>query len=546
MPRSTTMSPRQSRVETWLCILAFGILWADLVRQLSFRWSADEQYSYGWCVPVLVVGLLWGRWAGRPAVSPPCIPKFSGPPGSHAGRIPWSILLGALVVLLAAALLPLRVIHEVNPDWPLISWSLAGAVVGISLFAVYLLGGWRWVKHFAFPICFMLVAVKWPGRIEHPLTQGLMRSVAGVTVEVLYWLDIPALQRGNLIDLRIGTLGVQEACSGIRSFQSTLMVALFLGELYLLHWPRRVLLVALGLTIALFLNLVRTFILAWQAASSGIAAVDRWHDPAGLTILAVSLVCLWTIAKWLRPKPGALAASAPPGQAFVLPKAFVYAISAWIVLMFFATELWFRVHEARRAAGVQWSVAFPTQLSGFREIILSDRENKLLKQDLSQSASWQENDGKEWVVYYLRWLPGTMLSRLGARGHRPEICMRASGFELKADSGSVLLAAGDLQLPFQKYEFEGQGKPVHVFFCLWEDGMENLPRTGELTKRDRLAAAFSAQRLLGQRSMELILRGYRNLEEAQQAVRVRLPQLIEIEGRKPKPASRQSSITNHP
>jgi len=91
-------------------------------------------------------------------------------------------------------LLPIRVIHEINPDWPLCSWLLTLIVVALSLHAIFLAGGWPWVRHFAFPVCLILVAVQWPWRIEHALTQGLMRVVANLTVELLGWFDIPAFQ----------------------------------------------------------------------------------------------------------------------------------------------------------------------------------------------------------------------------------------------------------------------------------------------------------------------------------------------------------------
>jgi hypothetical protein len=107
----------------------------------------------------------------------------------------------------------------------LISWIYTGIVVCITLRALHLAGGRSWVKHFAFPVALILVAVVWPYRIEKGLTQGLMRVVARLTVELLGWIDIPALERGNLIDLGSGTVGIDEACSGIRSFQSTLMAA---------------------------------------------------------------------------------------------------------------------------------------------------------------------------------------------------------------------------------------------------------------------------------------------------------------------------------
>src|ERR1017187_1173661 len=50
-----------------LPLLLFGVLWADLVRQLSYEWAAREQYAYGWFVPFFAAALLWRRWADRPS-----------------------------------------------------------------------------------------------------------------------------------------------------------------------------------------------------------------------------------------------------------------------------------------------------------------------------------------------------------------------------------------------------------------------------------------------------------------------------------------------
>src|ERR1043166_4425765 len=139
-----------------------------------------------------------------------------------------------------------------------------------------------------------------PAAASAPFNSDLMRLVANLTVEILGWFNLPAFQHGNLIEVNTGVVGIDEACSGIRSFQSTLMGALFLGALYLLLWPRRLLLLARGIWVALCLNVVRTLTLPWHASTSGIAAINKWHDPAGLTIFFISFACLWLLALWLR------------------------------------------------------------------------------------------------------------------------------------------------------------------------------------------------------------------------------------------------------
>ena len=52
-----------------------------------------------------------------------------------------------------------------------------------------------------------------------------------VTVGALNLLGITAVQRGNVIELQTGSVGFDEPCSGIRSLQAVLMLALFLGRI---------------------------------------------------------------------------------------------------------------------------------------------------------------------------------------------------------------------------------------------------------------------------------------------------------------------------
>ncbi len=64
------------------------------------------------------------------------------------------------------------------------------------------------------------------------MVNGLMQAATELTVAAFNLFQIPAVQHGNLIEVRTGLLGMDEACSGIRSLQATFMVSLFLGELY--------------------------------------------------------------------------------------------------------------------------------------------------------------------------------------------------------------------------------------------------------------------------------------------------------------------------
>jgi len=468
--------------------------------------------------------------------------------------------------MVALVLLPVRVVHEINQDWPLFSWPLTLGIVGISLYAIFLLGGWTWVRYFAFPVCFILVAVQWPYRIEHGLTQGLMRTVTGITVELLGWFNIPAFQHGNLIELSTGVVGVDEACSGIRSFQSSLMAALLMGELYRLRLLPRATLVLCGLTLGFCFNVVRTLLLSWQANAHGPSAIDKWHDPAGMTIAVACFFALWAIAVFLNRKNddhGPRTTDSPDGPLVSLslgpvvpltplsgspvvplssspvvsgpvvpgplPRWFTFALSGWVALLLIGNEAWYRSHELKRVESVHWWVNYPTNLPGFHEVPISQSVRKLLKYDEGSTACWAEADGSQWSVDCFRWRAGSPTARMSARGHRPEYCMTGSGHEMNADLGTKYLPANGLKLPFRTYIFDAPEQPLYIFFCLWEDGSEKQTGFAKTKYHDRLRSVLAGRRGLGQQTLEIIVGGYPSFDAAEQAVRARLPGLIKVE-----------------
>jgi exosortase len=533
-----------------LPLSAFAILWADLIRQLSYMWSTSEQYAYGWFVPVFAVGLFLKKWPGRPLT----IERGLGTKDQGPGTMDQGSVVGGLVVLCAASLLPLRIVHEVNQDWALFSWLMTLVVVGLTLYAVFLLGGWPWVRYFAFPICFIFVAVRWPYRIENSLTYRLMGVVASLTVELLGWLGVPAAQHGNLIEVATGTVGVDEACSGIRSFQSSLMAGLLMGELYLLRAWARAGLVGLALLLAFGFNVVRTLILTWQANAHGVSAVDRWHDSAGMTITIACFFCLWAVAVLITKcwgergesrkqkaeiapadEPQVSGLSLHPSGSFQLSgfssqpcRRFMLAVGCWALVSIAATEAWYRSHETNRVITAQWWANFPTNLPSAREIPLSKLARSKLKYDQGSTLAWEEPDGSKWSAFCFRWDAGVATSRMSARDHRPEYCLGGSGYNCQADFGIRYLPAHGLELPFRTYIFDRSGVVLYVFHCIWEDGAAKQKGFGTSKYLDRLETVLAGKRRLGQQTLEIIVSGYPGTAEAEQAVRQRLPSLVQL------------------
>jgi len=519
-------------------ILALPLLglWGLLIHHLQVEWSVNTQYTYGWAVPCLAAYLLWRKW---PEIR--CQRTAVHRPG----------LALVLCGLLALAYAPTRLVEQANPDWRLMSWALALEVAGLTLLLVHAALGRRVLAAAAFPILFCLVAVPWPiPLVEQPLIQSLTRLDTAVCAEFFGWLGIPVIPHGNVIELSCGMVGIDEACSGIRSFQATLMIALFLGEYYRLQWPRRAGLVLAGFSLSIVFNLARMILLVWVAAHHGVPAIAAWHDPAGVTILLGCFLGLWLLGSWLgkkrRAEPLKAAArknkiqnpppaDAPPQSgsgAALHPQPvstpvlrFALGLTMWLVLVEFSVQGWYAWHAARVPAAPQWTVAWPTNAPGFKAQPVADVARQILRFDEGGGAAW-EAAGCQWSAVFLRWNPGRAAIHL-AQNHTPDVCLTAAGHTLKSISPQTLLEVNGFHLPFSINQVMDSPQPLYVFYCLWDDRATHQGfDTRSLTHANRLAPVWSGRRNPGQRSLEILLLGPESAAAAQAAVQAQLEKIV--------------------
>jgi exosortase len=464
-------------------------------------------------VPVLTAILVWRRWPERPAASP----------GGCAG------LVGLASAGLLLLQLPLRLVIQANPEWRLIYWLQGIQALGLSFCLLYWLGGWRWVRFFAPPLAFALIAVPWPMELEQMVTQGLMRFVAGLTVDIADWLNIPAIQDGNLVKIGVGVVGIDEACSGVRSLQSALMLSLFLGEMNRFSVFRRMSLLGGSLLFVLVANLTRTTFLVWAAAHRGLHQMEAWHDTAGILVMVIVLPGLMLLAHWIRPREQRLVArgSAQPSVFPPIPLWAGLSIIAWIGVTEAATEIWYRSHEAHLIPNARWTVVWPTGSPQFSKGKVPERSLAILRCSNSESASWRDEEGNQWSAFFLRWEPGRNSAQL-AKGHRPEICLPAAGLRIVDDLGEVGLQANGIEMLFRHTTFESGGRLLHVFHSLWSDyrGPNEKPMLENGTQASRLQAVLAGKRNLGQQVLEIAIHGPDSGDEAVALLKKQLPSLV--------------------
>jgi exosortase len=527
------------------CLL--GFLWFTLINHLRIEWSVNPQYNYGWAVPFLCAFLIWkkisqvARDTQPPEVSAPSPVVSNQKAAEHASRVT-PHASGILIIILALVWFPTRLIQEANPEWRFISWALALEVIGLTLLIV--IRPWSVVSsqssritdhasriNLTFPLCFFLVAVPWPTAFEGPLVQLLTRVNATATVEVSGWFGLPALQRGNVIEIGTGIVGIDDACSGIRSFQATLMIALFLGELYRLAVRRRLLLMFGGFVLAFAFNVARTSLLVWIASRKGMAAMSAWHDSTGVAILVVDFICLWLAAWAMRPRTGQADEKAITHHASGIShraSPWLYALAAWLALAEIGTETWYRSHEVRVPKTTAWNVEFPRDNPTFRALPFSDRTKQFLRYDEGVNGAWIEEGDLKLQAIFLRWKPGRITPHL-AKSHTPEVCLTAAGHKLLSQSDLRLISVHGLRLPFRSYVVQGESVPIHVFYCLWEDRADEQGfGTTSLTYANRLKPVLAGRRNSGQRSLEIALWGMADAAEAETALARELAKLIHV------------------
>src|SRR5438034_4297267 len=369
-----------------VALLMLTVLWLLLWHQLSGEWSVNEQYNYGWFVPFFALYLFWLRWQDRPA------------PEVRSQKLEVRSRLVAAIIGLAALLLlsPIRLFEIANPDWRLLSWVHAASIVILTLLCIWSVGGRPWVRHFAFPVAFTFVAVPWVTPIEVPIIQGLMRGVAAGAAETVTLFGIPTQLEGNLIRVSSGLVGINEACSGVRSLQTALMIGLLFGELKRLSIWSRIVLIGGAIVIALLANFLRAVFLVWIAAAKGILEVSQWHNIAGYTIVALVFIGTLGLAYALgkRKPPDAVVAGVPPApmeesqptrlplQRPVAPWSFpvsciVFAL-CWIAAVEFGAHFWYGVHESNLVATTRWDVQWPEGPPHFRGLKVDEQVRRQL------------------------------------------------------------------------------------------------------------------------------------------------------------------------
>lgn len=224
---------------------AIGLVNAGLLSSLVRQWASDDNYSHGFFVVPLALYFAWDRRGS--------LATATRQPG--VGGL--ALIIGSLLVRLAGVL---------GSDLFLTRISLIGVIAG----TIWFVWGQRHVRILAFPILFLLLMIPLPAVVFNQLALPLQLFASRVGETAIAAAGIPVLREGNVLHLPAATLEVAEACSGIRSLVSLVMLAIVLGYFTGQGTRGRAALAVAAIPIAIIANAARV---------AGTAISAEWIGP---------------------------------------------------------------------------------------------------------------------------------------------------------------------------------------------------------------------------------------------------------------------------
>ncbi|MDB6167680.1 MAG: hypothetical protein JWM88_544, partial [Verrucomicrobia bacterium] len=245
------------------------------------------------------------------------------------------------------------------------------------------------------------------------------------------------------------TVGVEEACSGVRSLISCVFAGFFFSATLVRRPASRAAVILLAAPLALAMNFFRSLALT-LLANSGIRIAGLWHDATGFAVLGLTAILLAAVALLIERRPARVepavvrepdatashvsqtyppyvpASSASPRR--LLAGALMMA-AALAAFFFFNT----RPSPRHDRPAPDLASFLPAQAGGWKVETSPDLyrfASTLQTDDLAQRTYSRDTDqGVEVVTIYLAyWEPGQASVSLVA-SHTPDACWPGAGWE---------------------------------------------------------------------------------------------------------------------
>jgi exosortase len=267
-------------------------MYGGIVSSLARQWASDDNYSHGFFVVPLALYFCWERRGALTA----------------ARRQP--SILGLILITVSLAIL---LGGQLGAELFLTRISLIGVIAGVVLYV----WGWQHFRTLAFPIAFLLLMIPLPTIVFNQIAFPLQLLASRAGEAVINLAGIPVLREGNVLQLPSRSLEVAEACSGIRSLVSLVMLAIVLGHFTEPRIGRRILIAFAAIPIAIVANAARVAGTGLASELVSPAAAEGFlHTFSGWILFVAAFIGLVAVQRALAgmPADSSAAAGARPRQ----------------------------------------------------------------------------------------------------------------------------------------------------------------------------------------------------------------------------------------
>lgn len=250
------------------------LLYWDVVPGMAQIWWTDEAYSHGLLIPPLAA---YVAWLNRD--------RILSTPASADSR----------GLILAAAGCALHLLGRLGAEFFLTRVSIVIILAGIIL--TY--WGFGRLQQMAFSLVLLATMVPIPAIVYNKLAAPLQLFASWVASNTIQTMGIPIFRDGNVMHLSNISLGVAEACSGLRSISSLSVLALVLGYFICSTLPIRTFLFLLAFPVAIGVNVLRIVVTALFAREDPALAEGFFHSFSGWVVFLVGFGFMYLLASVL-------------------------------------------------------------------------------------------------------------------------------------------------------------------------------------------------------------------------------------------------------
>lgn len=421
------MEERSGQSSIWKCTPAFwallgivivlaGYAFHDTVADMLYRWNTQEEYGYGYLIPVITLFLIWQR------------KQQLAETGFSAA---WS---GLVLVVLGGAMFFLGAVATTHT---LSQYGLVVTVLGVALALL----GWEAFRIVMVPLALLFFMVPLPPFIYNTLSTKLQLVSSEIGVAVIRLFGISVYLEGNVIDLGTYKLQVVEACSGLRYLFPLVSLSFITAYIYKGAFWKKVVIFLSSIPITVLMNSFRIGVIGVLVEYGGPEQAEGFlHDFEGwivfmacIAILVLEMAILAKVGPDRKSLADTFAIDFPePAPAGVVRKPRRLSATSWYIPVLVAgiAAASFYVQGRENTIPERRVFAeFPLRIAGWSGTTSRVEENILasLKTEDQLMSDYMNPDNEQvnlWIAYYAD-------QAAGSAAHSPRACIPGGGWLIK-------------------------------------------------------------------------------------------------------------------